>query len=89
MAKYFGVADFRGDGNEKEHIYIHRVDEADEGYQLAFRIATDNLKCGLCVVADSCHPVSKSHTAWQYVATDLGIQFFNIEVICSDKAEYQ
>ncbi|MFT6735866.1 MAG: hypothetical protein ACJAS9_004080, partial [Polaribacter sp.] len=45
--------------------------------------------CGLCVVADSCHPVSKSHTAWQYVATDLGIQFFNIEVICSDKAEYQ
>jgi predicted kinase len=82
LAKHFGVTYLRVDAIEQGLRDIYSLDVA---YQLAFRIATDNLKW----VADSSNSVSESRTAWQYVATDLGIQFFNIEVICSDKAEHQ
>ena len=89
LAKHIGVTYLRVDAIEQGLRDIYRVDVDDEGYQLAFRIATDNLKRGLSVVTDSCNSVSESRTAWQHVATDLGIQFVNIEVICSDKAEHQ
>lgn len=60
-----------------------------EGYRLAYRIASDNLKCGRSVVSDSCNPIELTRTEWQEVAEKAATEFINIEVICSDKAEHQ
>lgn len=60
-----------------------------EGYQLAYRIAADNLKLGLSVVADSCNPVEITRREWMQVARQEGVRYVNIEVCCSDKAEHQ
>lgn len=60
-----------------------------EGYRLAYRIASDNLKNGINVIADSCNPIELTRTEWQEVAINAGTKFINIEVICSDKTEHR
>jgi predicted kinase len=60
-----------------------------EGYEIAYRIAADNLRVGLSVVADSCNPIEVTRRAWEKIAADAGAAFVNIEVICSDKAEHR
>jgi predicted kinase len=89
LAKHIGATYLRVDVFEQALRDIYQTDIFDEGYQLAFRVATDNLKQGLSVIADSCNSVTESRIAWQQVATDLDMQFVNIEVVCSDKSEHQ
>lgn len=60
-----------------------------EGYQLAYRLADDNLKQGLSVVADSCNSVTQSRTEWQQVAIKGNVKYVNIEVYCSDTEEHK
>jgi predicted kinase len=62
---------------------------ADEGYRLAYRIAIDNLRLGLDVVADSCNPIAITRRAWERVATDAGARCINIETTCSDAHEHR
>ncbi len=40
------------------------IDAQSEGYRLAYRIASDNLRVGLSVVADSCNPVELTRREW-------------------------
>lgn len=61
----------------------------DEGYQVAFSVALDNLKNGLPVIADSTNPVEESRLAWRAVAKDAKVQYKEIEIICSDKSEHR
>ncbi|MEN8619719.1 AAA family ATPase [Shewanella baltica] len=61
----------------------------DEGYQIAFSIALDNLKNGIPVVTDSTNPVKESRNAWVGVAKKAQSSFTEIEVICSDKQEHR
>jgi predicted kinase len=61
----------------------------NEGYELAYRIAADNLLLGVDVVSDSCNPIELTRRAWQQVALDAGARFINIEVICSDPGEHR
>lgn len=89
LAKKIGATYLRIDAIEQGLKELYKTDIYDEGYQLAFRLAKDNLKQGLSVVGDSCNSVSESRNAWQQVAKELNLQFINIEVICSDKAEHQ
>ena len=89
LAKHIGASYLRVDVIEQGLKDIYQSDIHDEGYQLAFRIAKDNLKQGLSVIGDSCNSVAESRIAWQQVAVDLDIQFINIEVICSDNIEHQ
>jgi predicted kinase len=60
-----------------------------EGYIIAYRIAADNLKLGLPVVADSVNPLDITRQAWREVATQVGAPFREIEVICSDKTQHR
>ncbi len=60
-----------------------------EGYRLSYRIASDNLKLGLNVIADSCNPIDLTRSEWESVATSSDAVFINIEVICSDKNEHK
>ena len=60
-----------------------------EGYRLSYRIAADNLRLGLDVVADSCNPIALTRREWEQVAEEVGAGFVNIEVVCSDEAEHR
>jgi predicted kinase len=65
------------------------VEPRGEGYRLAYRIAADNLKAGLSVVADSCNPIALTREEWAATAVDNGATPINIEVVCSNKAEHR
>ena len=60
-----------------------------EGYNIAYRIAEDNLQLGLHVVADSVNPLQVTRTAWREVATRNGVPFVEIEVVCSNETEHR
>ncbi len=60
-----------------------------EGYQLAYQIAADNLQRRVNVIADSCNPIELTRTLWMGVATTAGVDYLNIEVICSDPDEHR
>ncbi len=63
--------------------------EGGEGYELAHLIASDNLKLGNNVIADSVNPWELTRKAWNEVATSSQANFVNIEVICSDHHEHK
>jgi predicted kinase len=65
-----------------------RVD-GPEGYIIAYRIAADHLRMGLAVVADSVNPIEITRAAWREVAKTVGVQFLEIEVICSNPVEHR
>lgn len=56
---------------------------------MAYRIAQDNLRQGLSVVADSCNPIRLTRDEWLAVASELGCASITIEVVCSDETEHQ
>lgn len=66
-----------------------RVDVQAEGYRLAHRVAADNLRVGLSVVADCCNPIDETRREWESVARDAGAAHLNIEVVCSDATEHR
>jgi len=60
-----------------------------EGYEIAYRIATDNLQLGLSVVADSCNPIELTRTEWENVARSVDTGYRNIEIVCSNVDEHR
>ncbi len=60
-----------------------------EGYELAYRMASDNLRLGLNVVSDSCNPIALTRSAWFQLARDAGAVICNIEVVCRDLEEHR
>ncbi len=54
------------------------------GYCVAYRVASENLRLGLSVVADSVNPLAVTRQAWRGVALRNNVRFVEIEVICSD-----
>ena len=65
------------------------IEVEGEGYRLAYRIASDNLRFGMSVVADSCNPIELTRREWEQVARDARVDYVNIEVICSDSSEHR
>ncbi len=68
---------------------VCRMEVVAEGYELAYRIAAENLRLGLGTVVDSCNPIDLTRTTWEKVARDNHAELVNIEVICSDKDEHR
>ena len=68
---------------------ICSVGVTSEGYHLAYRIAKDNLRLGLSVVADSCNPIELTRREWEQAAREAESDYINIEVICSDVGEHR
>ena len=60
-----------------------------EGYRLAYRIAADNLRLGMSVIADSCNPIEFTRREWEQIALEIQARHINIEVICSDIHEHR
>jgi predicted kinase len=89
LAASLNAAYIRIDTIEQELKNKGLKDIYDEGYQIAFSLAVDNLKNGIPVVADSTNPVKESREAWVNVAKQAQTSFTEIEVICSDKQEHK
>ncbi len=60
-----------------------------EGYRLSYRLALDNLRLGLSVVADCCNPIELTRQEWMDTARQAGARVVCIEVRCSDRAEHR
>ena len=89
VAKRVGGAYIRIDSIEQALRDLCAVNVEGEGYALAYRLAADNLRLGLNVVADSCNPLELTRRAWEGVALDAGAPYVNIEVICSDIRQHR
>ena len=68
---------------------LYSVDVQGEGYRLAYRIAADNLRLGVSVIADSCNPIELTRREWEQVAQEAQARHINIEVVCSDTHEHR
>lgn len=89
VAKEFGAVYLRIDSIEQGLRDLCSIQVQGEGYRLGYRIAADNLRLGLTVVADSCNPIELTRREWEQVARDAQVDFLNIEVICSDPSEHR
>ena len=89
VAQQLGAVYLRIDTIEQGLRELCSFDVQGEGYRLAYRIASDNLRLGLSVVADSCNPIELTRREWEQVARDAGAHYVNIEVICSDSSEHR
>lgn len=89
VANQFEAVYLRVDTIEQALREIYSVNVTSEGYHLAYRIATDNLRLGLSVVADSCNPIELTRREWEQAAREAESDYVNIEVICSDVGEHR
>jgi predicted kinase len=89
LARHLGAAYLRIDTIEQALRDLCAVKVEGEGYRLAYRVAADNLRLGLPVVADSCNPIELTRREWEGVARDAGARFVNVEVVCSDAREHR
>lgn len=55
-----------------------------EGYEAAYALATENLRLGIEVVADSVNSLKITRRAWRQAAIAADSPFVEIETICSD-----
>lgn len=65
------------------------IDIDDQGYQVAFELALENLKLNMHVISDSTNPVNVSRESWRKVAKKANVPFIEIEVFCSSSKEYK
>lgn len=89
LAGKLGCAYVRIDTIEQALRDLCSLSVEAEGYQLAYRLASDNLKIGVSVVADSCNTVEVTRKEWEDLARSSNADFLNIEVSCSDASEHQ
>jgi predicted kinase len=89
LASRLKAAHLRIDTIEQALMDLCRIDVQGEGYRLSYRIAADNLRLGISVVADSCNPIELTRDEWESVALESQARYVNIEIICSDKREHR
>ena len=59
------------------------------GYIAGYALAADNLRLGLSVVADSVNPLRITRNAWRDIAVQEGVDYLEIEIICSDTEQHK
>ncbi len=89
LSKSIGAIFLRIDTVEQGLRDLCSIDVTGVGYRLSYRIASDNLKLGNSVIADSCNPIELTRREWEKVALDQKAEFINIEVICTDRPEHK
>jgi predicted kinase len=89
IARQLDAVYLRIDTIEQALRELYSTDVQSEGYRLAYRIASDNLRLGVSVVADSCNPIELTRREWEQVARGAQADYVNIEVVCSDFSEHR
>ena len=88
LAERIGAMHLRIDTVEQALRDLCAFDVQGEGYRLSYRIAADNLRLGLDVIADSCNPIELTRNEWRQVAIDASARPIDIEVVSSDAVEH-
>ncbi|MES1170444.1 MAG: AAA family ATPase [Leifsonia sp.] len=68
---------------------VSLADHPELGYRVAYALASDHLRNGISVVADTVNPVAVTREAWRRVAADAGARVLDVEVVCSNPAEHR
>ena len=89
LAQELRCAYLRIDTVEQALRDLCSCDVQGEGYRLSYRVATDNLRLGVSVVADSCNPIELTRREWEQVAREAHARHLNIEIICADAVEHR
>ncbi len=89
LAQHLNCVYLRIDTIEQALRDLCCVDVQGEGYRLAYRVAGDNLRLGVSVIADSCNPIELTRREWERVALETQARYVNIEVVCSDLIEHR
>ena len=89
LARRLRAVHLRVDTIEQALRDLCSMDVQGEGYRLAYRVAADNLRLGMSVVADSCNPVELTRNEWTQVAITSDAGRVNVEVVCSDKVVHR
>ena len=64
-------------------------DLADGGYAAAQAVAKRALMQGYDVIADCVNPLRMTRDGWASVARDVGAEFHQVSVVCSDATEHK
>ena len=59
------------------------------GYEVAYSVASDNLRAGRVVIADSVNPIEITRAAWRAVAAGADCPCLEVELWCSDSGEHR
>jgi len=89
LSEEFEIPYFRIDTVEQALRDLCNIEVYGEGYRLTYRIIRDNLKLGISCIADSCNPIELTRDEWNQVAKDVGANYIDIEVICSNQEEHR
>ena len=89
LARKLGAAYLRIDTVEQALRRIGVLPVDGKGYALSRGLAADNLRIGLPVIVDSVNPWELTRRQWREVATEMGQNYLDIEVVCSSKAEHR
>jgi predicted kinase len=89
IAREIGALHLRVDTIEQALREAGAWVDGPTGYIVAYRLAADNLRLGLNVVADSVNPLSVTRHAWREVARKVEAPYIEVEVICSDEQEHR
>lgn len=60
-----------------------------EGYELAYKIASENLSLGMAVVADSVNSIEITRNAWRTIGEMAKVPVLEIEIVCSDQEKHK
>ena len=58
---------------------VSLADHPELGYSVAYALASDHLRNGISVVADTVNPVAVTREAWRRVAADAGARVLDVE----------
>ncbi|MGH3439217.1 MAG: AAA family ATPase [Sciscionella sp.] len=63
--------------------------ELPPGYLVGYDVATEQLRNGLDVVAESVNPLRASRDAWREAGRSAGARVVEVEIVCSDVDEHR
>ncbi|ABC22050.1 AAA family ATPase [Rhodospirillum rubrum] len=93
LAERLGAVYLRIDTLEQEilssGLLAPGTDIGPAGYRLACRLAADNLRLGQRVIIDSVNPLAITRQAYRAVAAEAGVDYLEVEVVCSDAEEHR
>jgi predicted kinase len=91
LARRLGATYLRIDTLEQAFVAAgnDRTEIGPAGYLAAYAVASDNLRLGQTVVADSVNSLNLTRQAWRNVALNADARIFEIELICSDVAAHR
>lgn len=89
LAREFQATYLRVDVVEQAMRVAGTWADGPAGYIVCYAIASQNLRLGLDVIADTVNPIEITRQDWRNVAESLGTPFVEIEVVCSDDREHR